>query len=128
MNNREEIRGKNLQDQQICRGWLSILEGLRKENTALLDRLTASLRYVNSREFLDQAEAFQEKMISKNESLKLLRHEVMEQLDWLDIVPQPSEEAPHDWPVLTQDMRKMQEEFEKMKAAFNNLLRNWQLE
>lgn len=126
MNNQEEIKGKNLQDQQICRSWLANLEMLRKENALLMTRLAESLRNVSSRTFLEQAEVFQAKMIGKEESLVLLRHEVMEQLDWLDIVPQPSEVAPHEWPALTMDMRKMQEEFDKMKSSFLNFLRNWQ--
>ncbi|NSL90711.1 hypothetical protein [Chitinophaga solisilvae] len=124
MNNQEENKRTYLQDQQVCRSWLKILESLRQENALLLNRLAEALRDADNPRFLEQAEIFQTKIISKEESLVLLRHEVMEQLDWLDIVPQPTKEAPHEFAVLEKDVNKMQVEFEKMQYTFNLFLKN----
>jgi len=49
--------------------------------------------------------------------LVLLRHEIGEQLDWLNKQP-AGVPAPHPYAVLKNDMEGMMQEYERLKVAF----------
>ncbi|CAL1519847.1 hypothetical protein [Chitinophaga sp. MM2321] len=125
MENPENRKRTYLDDQQLCRSWIKTLEGLRKENGLLLNRLAEALRDVDDPAFLVQAEEFQTRMLEKEEALVLLRHEVLEQLDFLDILPQPLPESPHQYTVLDSDVQKMVLDFNQMKDAFARFIMAW---
>ncbi|HVI44079.1 MAG TPA: hypothetical protein VM802_04400 [Chitinophaga sp.] len=118
MNNPENKERNYFEDQQLCRSWLKILESLRQETALLMNRLAESLQHAEDPAFVEQAEIFQTQMLQMVDAVALLRHEVMEQLDWLDIIPQPQPVAPHQFAALDRDVQKMEKDFNKMKTSF----------
>ncbi|SEW54249.1 hypothetical protein [Chitinophaga arvensicola] len=102
---------------EACSSWIRILKTLREENASLINRLAAALKETTRRSFIEEAEEFQLTMLDREESLILLRHEINEQLVWLDA--QPSDmPAPHPFAVLKNDVEGMIREYERIKAAF----------
>ncbi|PSL47840.1 hypothetical protein CLV51_102700 [Chitinophaga niastensis] len=107
----------DLEYKQLCKSWSKILETLRADNAVLINHLSEVLKGTAKRSFIEEAEEFQLSMLDKEETLILLRHELREQLDWLE--SQPAEkEAPHQYATLKSDMEQMVQEYERMKAAF----------
>lgn len=102
---------------EACSNWIRILKALREDNASLINRLAAALKETTRRSFIEEAEEFQLTMLDREELLILLRHEVGEQLEWLN--KQPAEvPSPHDYAVLKNDMEGMMEEYERMKVTF----------
>ena len=113
--------GKNegllVEDQIIeCRAWIRILQTIRTDNDLLIRRLADAVRKSETRTFIEEAEAFQIRMLSREEAIVLLRHEIKEQLTWLE--DSVTEMAPHDHHVLKQDIEEAVTEYEKMKSSF----------
>lgn len=113
--------GKNIgllvEDQIIeCQAWIRILQAIRTDNDLLIRRLADAVRKSETRTFIEEAEAFQIRMLSREEAIVLLRHEIKEQLTWLE--DPVTEMAPHDHHVLKQDIEETVTEYEKMKSSF----------
>lgn len=106
-----------LEYQEVCKTWIRILKTLREDNASLITRLAAALKESTRRSFVEEAEEFQLTMLDREESMVLLRHEIGEQLAWLEKqtadVP-----APHSFAVLKNDVQGMIQEHEKVKVAF----------
>lgn len=106
-----------LEYQEVCKTWIRILKTLREDNASLITRLAAALKESSRRSFVEEAEEFQLTMLDREESMVLLRHEIGEQLVWLEQQP-AGIAAPHSFAVLKNDVQGMVQEHEKVKAAF----------
>ncbi|MDR6567244.1 hypothetical protein SAMN05660461_3013 [Chitinophaga ginsengisegetis] len=102
---------------EACSNWIRTLKALREDNASLINRLAAALKETTRRSFIEEAEEFQLTMLDREESLVLLRHEIGEQLDWLNKQP-AGVPAPHPYAVLKNDMEGMMQEYERLKVAF----------
>ncbi|MCW3467295.1 hypothetical protein [Chitinophaga nivalis] len=103
---------------QHCRSWLKLLETLRQDNSLLINRLAEALKHPASNTFLESAETFQSSMLHKEEALVLLRHEIREQMDWLNRLPAIRQQSPYEYENLFEDVQLMVMEFDRMKASF----------
>lgn len=106
-----------LEYQEVCKTWIRILKTLREDNASLITRLAAALKESTRRSFVEEAEEFQLTMLDREESMVLLRHEIGEQLAWLEKHPEDAT-GPHSFVVLKNDVQGMMQEHEKVKAAF----------
>jgi hypothetical protein len=106
-----------LEYQEVCKTWIRILKTLREDNASLITRLAAALKESTRRSFVEEAEEFQLTMLDREESMVLLRHEIGEQLAWLEKHPEDAT-GPHSFAVLKNDVQGMMQEHEKVKAAF----------
>ncbi|WP_142686417.1 hypothetical protein [Chitinophaga polysaccharea] len=102
---------------EACSNWIRILKALREDNASLINRLAAALKETTRRSFIEEAEEFQLTMLDREESLILLRHEVGEQLEWLNKQP-AGVPSPHLYAVLKSDMEGMMQEYERLRVAF----------
>lgn len=102
---------------EACSSWIRVLKTLREENASLINRLAAALKETTRRSFIEEAEEFQLTMLDREESMILLRHEINEQLAWLDTQP-AGIASPHLFAVLKSDVEMMVKEYERLKVAF----------
>ncbi|MBS0027010.1 hypothetical protein ACTJJ0_00270 [Chitinophaga sp. 22321] len=102
---------------EACKTWIRILKTLREDNASLINRLAAALKESARRSFIEEAEEFQLRMLDREESMVLLRHEIGEQLEWLEKQPSGMS-CPHPYIVLQNDVQGMIQEHEKVKLAF----------
>ena len=100
-----------------CSAWIRILKTLRAENAALINQLADALKETARRSFIEQAEEFQLLMLSREQSMILLRHEINEQMEWLEKQP-VGVPAPHLYEVLKGDVEGMVQEHDKVRVAF----------
>ncbi|HEY9258617.1 hypothetical protein, partial [Chitinophaga sp.] len=106
-----------LEYQEVCKTWIRILKTLREDNASLITRLAAALKESTRRSFVEEAEEFQLTMLDREESMVLLRHEINEQLAWLEKQPADTA-APRSFALLKNDVEGMVQEHEKVKQAF----------
>jgi hypothetical protein len=106
-----------LEYQEVCKTWIRILKTLREDNASLINQLAAALKGTTRRSFIEEAEEFQLTMLDREESMVLLRHEIGEQLTWLEKHP-ANAAPPHQYNVLENDIQGMIQEHEKVKVAF----------
>lgn len=102
---------------EACSNWIRVLKTLREENASLINRLAAALKETTRRSFIEEAEEFQLTMLDREESMVLLRHEINEQLAWLDAHP-AGVPSPHLFAALKNDVEKTVKEYERLKVAF----------
>ncbi|WP_143307088.1 hypothetical protein [Chitinophaga vietnamensis] len=107
---------------QACQLWISGLESLREENALLIHLLAGALSDATNTQFIESAENYQGKLLLKEEALVLLRHEVREQLLWLNAGH--AGQAPHVHASLAGDIRRMEEEFMQLRQHFLIFLEN----
>lgn len=103
-----------------CATWIKVLQALRTDNAQLIRQLADAVNRSTSRSFIEEAEAFQLKMLSREEAIVLLRHEIKEQLAWLE--ERNNDPAPHDHQALTQDVTVMVTDYENLKTCFLKFL------
>lgn len=106
-----------LEYQEVCKTWIRILKTLREDNASLINRLAAALKETARRSFIEEAEEFQLAMLDREESMVLLRHEIGEQLEWLEKQP-ANLPPPHQYSMLQNDVQGMVQEHERVKVAF----------
>ncbi|RFS19676.1 hypothetical protein DVR12_21465 [Chitinophaga silvatica] len=105
------------EDQVVeCSAWIRILQTLRADNDLLIRRLADAVSKSVDRAFIEEAEAFQIGMLSRETAIVLLRHEIKEQLGWLE--DSVTEMAPHDHLVMKKEVEDMVADYEKMKSSF----------
>jgi hypothetical protein len=112
-------------DPLICiKEWLSILDGLRQENVLLKSRLSNALQQKVSRSFIETAEDFQQKFISKDQLIDLLRHEMTGLLERSVIIikEEKANTFQSRYETLEKDMQRLITEFHLMKTAFGRSL------
>ena len=102
---------------EACKTWIRVLKTLREDNAMLINRLAAALKESARRSFIEEAEEFQLTMLDREESMVLLRHEIGEQLEWLEKQP-GGIPSPHPYSVLQSDVQGMMQEHERVKVAF----------
>lgn len=109
------------EDQALaCATWLKILQALRTDNAQLIRQLADAVNNSADRGFIEEAEAFQLKMLSREEAIVLLRHEIKEQLAWLE--NNAHGPSPHDHFSLKEDVTKMVTDYENLKTSFLKFL------
>jgi len=104
--------------------WLRLLEFFKQENAVLKNRLAEVLDHKSSKEFLAQAEHFQNLFIIKDEFIDELRHDVNGQVQSLSSKEwvMPEEKILKKQEKLRNEMEYMESDFSKLKNEFNRYL------
>jgi len=104
--------------------WLRLLDFLKQENTVLKNRLAEVLDHESSKEFLAQAEHFQNLFIIKDEFIDELRHDVNGQVQILTLKysGKLDEKMLKKQEKLRNEMEYMEKDFSKLKNDFNRYL------
>ena len=106
------------------RTWLRLLDFLKQENTVLKNRLAEVLDHESSKEFLAQAEHYQNLFIIKDEFIDELRHDVNVQVQSLTAKfnGKLDEKMLKKQEKLRNEMEYMEKDFTKLKNDFNRYL------
>lgn len=106
------------------RTWLRLLDFLKQENTVLKNRLAEVLDHESSKEFLAQAEHYQNLFIIKDEFIDELRHDVNVQVQSLTAKfnGKLDEKMLKKQEKLRNEMEYMEKDFTKLKNEFNRYL------
>lgn len=106
------------------RTWLRLLDFLKQENTVLKNRLAEVLDHESSKEFLAQAEHYQNLFIIKDEFIDELRHDVNVQVQSLTAKfnGKLDEKMQKKQEKLRNEMEYMEKDFTKLKNDFNRYL------
>ncbi len=106
------------------RTWLRLLDFLKQENTVLKNRLAEVLDHESSKEFLAQAEHYQNLFIIKDEFIDELRHDVNVQVQSLTAKfnGKLDEKMQKKQEKLRNEMEYMEKDFTKLKNEFNRYL------
>ncbi len=104
--------------------WLRLLEFFKQENAVLKNRLAEVLDYNSTKEFLAQAEHFQNLFIIKDEFIDELRHDVNSQVQTLSSEQWtiPGQKIVKKQEKLRNEMEYMETDFAKLKNEFNRYL------
>ena len=105
--------------------WLRSLDFLQVENVMLKNRLAEILRLTVSKEILDKLEHYQNIFLSKDAILSILRHDIKEHKKELQnslAINEKNNPLFQRQQLLRSDMEKMEKEFSRLKAEFNNYL------
>lgn len=71
----ENVKDNELFSEKIA-AWLTILDEVKFENIRLKNLLAEAISKNVSRKFVEEAEAFQQKFLDKEQVVELLRHEI----------------------------------------------------
>ena len=106
------------------RTWLRLLDFLKQENTVLKNRLAEVLDHESSKEFLAQAEHYQNLFIIKDEFIDELRHDVNGLVQSLTAKfnGKLDEKMQKKQEKLRNEMEYMEKDFTKLKNEFNRYL------
>lgn len=106
------------------RTWLRLLDFLKQENTVLKNRLAEVLDHESSKEFLAQAEHYQNLFIIKDEFIDELRHDVNGLVQSLTAKfnGKLDEKMLKKQEKLRNEMEYMEKDFTKLKNEFNRYL------
>lgn len=102
---------------EICRMWISDVKTLREDNASMIHRLATALKESARRSFIEEAEEFQLAMLEREDLLVLLRHEIKEQLEWLEKQP-AGIPAPYSYARLKTAIEQMIREYDHLKSSF----------
>ena len=105
--------------------WLRSLDFLQVENIMLKNRLAEILRLNVSNEILDKLEHYQNIFLSKDAVISILRHDIKEHKKGLQnslAINDKNDPLFQRQQLLRSDMEKMEKEFSRLKAEFNNYL------
>ncbi|HNG62102.1 MAG TPA: hypothetical protein PLK54_00035 [Ferruginibacter sp.] len=103
---------------------MRLLDFLKQENTVLKNRLAEVLDHESSKEFLAQAEHYQNLFIIKDEFIDELRHDVNVQVQSLTAKfnGKLDEKMLKKQEKLRNEMEYMEKDFTKLKNEFNRYL------
>ena len=106
------------------RTWLRLLDFLKQENTVLKNRLAEVLDHESSKEFLAQAEHYQNLFIIKDEFIDELRHDVNGLVQSLTAKfnGKLDEKMLKKQEKLRNEMEYMEKDFNKLKNELNRYL------
>ncbi|XZF15714.1 hypothetical protein ACTHGU_06225 [Chitinophagaceae bacterium MMS25-I14] len=104
------------------REWLTILDELRQENIRLQDRLSATIKDEVSRTFIEDAEAFQQKFIDKDQVINLLRYDIAGLLKQMQLPVQANIRSILQARQLEKDLHKVISRFNLLKDSFDKYL------
>lgn len=106
--------------------WKRLLQFIQQENNFLKTRLSQVLQEDTDIEFLEQAEHFQNKFLSEDETVHLLRQDVHEIEHWLGKNHLQNEalypEIQKRIKKLSKDMETVERQFHKLKSDFNSFI------
>lgn len=106
--------------------WKRYLQFIQQENNFLKTRLSQVLQHDTDVEFLERAEQFQNKFLSEDETVHLLRQDVHEIEKMLLANYAETQAAPAEllkkFNKLSQDMETVERNFYKLKTEFNSFV------
>jgi hypothetical protein len=106
--------------------WKRYLQFIQQENNFLKTRLSQVLQQDTDIEFLERAEIFQNKFLSEDETVHLLRQDVHEMEDMLTGSFNEHNTVPIDllkkFKKLSRDMETVERQFHKLKTDFNSFV------
>jgi hypothetical protein len=106
--------------------WIRALDYLQQENIMLKNRLAEIMKCQVDKNMLEQAEAYQNTFLGKDAILAILRHDIKEVDKLLTQINGEANGAGvrllKRQLKLRQDMEKMENEFNRVKAQFNSYL------
>lgn len=105
--------------------WIRALDFLQAENIVLKNRLAELLKLQIPHHLLEKVENYQNTFLSKDAIFSILRHDIKEHkksLQHLHINNNIDDSFFQKQQVLRNDMEKMEKEFSRLKAEFNNYL------
>jgi hypoxanthine-guanine phosphoribosyltransferase len=106
--------------------WKRYLQFIQQENNHLKTRLSQVLQHDTDVEFLERAEFFQNKFLSEDETVHLLRQDVheMEYLLTKEILEDGvlMNDLQKRFKKLNRDMETVERQFNKLKTDFNSFL------
>jgi predicted RNase H-like nuclease (RuvC/YqgF family) len=103
--------------------WKRYLQFIQQENNFLKTRLSQVLQNDTDIEFLERAEIFQNKFLSEDETVHLLRQDVHEMENMLTVNYSETKTMPAElvkkFKKLSRDMETVERQFHKLKTDFN---------
>lgn len=103
--------------------WKRYLQFIQQENNFLKTRLSQVLQNDTDIDFLERAEIFQNKFLSEDETVHLLRQDVHDMEDMLTVNYNETETVPAElvkkFKKLSRDMETVERQFHKLKTDFN---------
>jgi hypothetical protein len=108
--------------------WKRYLQFIQQENNHLKTRLSQVLQHDTDLDFLERAEIFQNKFLSEDETVHLLRQDVHEiEHLLLEEVKEGSTvttEVQKKFRKLSRDMETVERQFHKLKSDFNSFVQD----
>lgn len=106
--------------------WKRYLQFIQQENNYLKTRLSQVLQNDTDIDFLDRAEIFQNKFLSEDETVHLLRQDVHEIENLLSRNYNEDDSVPNElvkkFRKLSKDMETVERQFYKLKSDFNTFI------
>jgi hypothetical protein len=108
--------------------WKRYLQFIQQENNYLKTRLSQVLQHDTDLDFLERAEIFQNKFLSEDETVHLLRQDVHE-IEHL-LIEEVKEgsavtnELQRKFRKLSRDMEAVERQFHKLKSDFNSFVQD----
>ncbi|MBS4066374.1 MAG: hypothetical protein KGZ74_17570 [Chitinophagaceae bacterium] len=103
--------------------WKRYLQFIQQENNFLKTRLSQVLQNDTDIDFLERAEIFQNKFLSEDETVHLLRQDVHDMEEMLTVNYYETETVPAElvkkFKKLSRDMETVERQFHKLKTDFN---------
>lgn len=113
----ENVKNNELFSEKIA-AWLTILEDVKFEQIRLKNLLAEAISKNVSRKFVEEAEAFQQKFLDKEQVVELLRHDIISMMtNKSDVV-----RTGLLFNSLERDMLRLQAEIATLKALFYQYL------
>jgi hypothetical protein len=108
-----------------CDTWKRYLQFIQQENNYLKTRLSQVLQHDTDIDFLERAEIFQNKFLSEDETVHLLRqdvHDIENLLQGKNDDKPVTPELQKKFRKLSRDMETVERQFHKLKYDFNAFL------
>ncbi|MEN9571142.1 MAG: hypothetical protein RL172_2373 [Bacteroidota bacterium] len=123
---KSEIINKAEQLLQECAGWLRLLDFVKQENAYLKTRLSLAVDHKTDKEFLNQAEHFQNEFILKDEYINEIAKDAKLQEDRIKeiVLLQKNVEDKYirQQQKLRNEIEYLEKDFTRMKYDFNKQL------
>ena len=104
---------------QESTSWLKILEKLQEENIELKKRFSEYIKRAKDSSFMEKLESFHNNLLNKDTLLSLIRHEIIDLNQLMKSNPS-AKNFEKRLSKLRDDMKKLEEEFERLKKDFIN--------
>lgn len=111
---------------QECVGWLRLLDFLKQENSFLKTRLSSVVDYENNREFLNEAEQYQNLFLLRDEFINEITKDAKTQQEMIKTAltseKNIEERINKQQEKLRNEVERLERDFTKMKNDFNKEL------
>lgn len=128
LNNVHKNEKTNKADQflQECVGWLRLLDFLKQENSFLKTRLSSVVDYETKREFLNEAEQYQNIFLLRDEFISEIAKDARAQQETIQKILAAKkiidEKTNRQQQKLRNEVERLERDFTKMKNDFNKEL------